>query len=81
MSIPENWKQYIDPFPVWYKEDLLKIHVMKYLLGASQDPKPREYVRPCLALWLTLESELEPGYRNNCESNNATIKRGVTRDT
>ena len=21
----------IDPFPVWYREDLLKIHVMKYL--------------------------------------------------
>ena len=55
----------IDPFPVWYREDLLKIHVMKYICQGPAEAPPisAEYARPCLAVCLTLESELEPGYR------------------
>ena len=34
----------IDIFPVWYREGLLKIHVLKYLLGSRRGPAHRPSV-------------------------------------
>ena len=75
----------IDPLPVCIQKLFAfaenPCHEIFVRDQAKAPPIRPEYARPCLALCLTLESELKPGYRNNCESNNATIKCGVTRDT
>ena len=40
----------IDPFPVCYKEDLLEIHVMNYLLGPAEAPPISVDCRVCASM-------------------------------